>query len=262
MPSKSAVLPFVGVSSQGSLRSRSFRSRVKGTRFFARDAIPYTENSSRYRSCCSSESRTESVASCTKGIFRVMLELRSSRITKETDSRSRSQYKILCSTPSSNSRKSSFFKLLATPPLSSKTMTGTCTSSTLAPNCTGSLACACVERLAPSQKPRARNRCVHLGRLIDGDGARTLRPDIETREAPTGFASFQVLSFFRPTLSDPSNLTPAGHQVLYFAALEWQDSTKECVPYSTCVSTCPVSARVGTRVVGSTRYVRLNEHTN
>src|SRR6267378_873450 len=159
MPSKSAVLPFVGVSSQGSLRSRSFRSRVKGTRFFARDAIPYTENSSRYRSCCSSE------------------------------------YKILCSTPSSYSRKSSFFKLLATPPLSSKTMTGTCTSCTLVLICTGGLACACTETLAPSDKPNARNRCTHLGRINSGKAARALPPDIETREAPTGFASFQVLSF-------------------------------------------------------------------
>src|SRR5882724_46261 len=213
MPSKSAVLPFVGVSSQGSRRSRSFRSRVKGTRFFARDAIPYTENSSRYRSCCSSESSTESVASCTNGIFRVMLERRSSRITKETDSRSRSQYKILCSTPSSKRRKSSFFKSLATPPLSSKTITGTCTSCTLVLICTGGLACACVETLAPSDRPNARSTRTHLGRINNGKVARALPPDIQTREAPTGFASFQVLSFDL-LLSDPSNLTPAGHQVL------------------------------------------------
>src|SRR6267143_2144548 len=185
MPSKSAVLPFVGVSSQGSLRSRSFRSRVKGTRFFARDAIPYTENSSRYRSCCSSESRTESVASCTNGIFLVMLELKSSRITKETDSRSRSQYRILCSTPSSKRRKSSFFKWLATPPLSSKTITGTCTSCTLVLICTRGLACACAETLPPSHTLSARNNC-HPAGFTSREPARILPPAIETREAPTG----------------------------------------------------------------------------
>src|SRR6266850_1577868 len=46
---------------------------------------------------------------------------------------------------------------------------------------------------------------------------------------------------FRPTLSDPSNLTPAGHQVLLLAALQWQDLTKECGPYSTRAFACPYS---------------------
>src|SRR5437899_1464707 len=60
-----------------------------------------------------------------------MLELWSARITNETDCRSLSQYSRCCSTPLSNTRKSSFLRLVATAPLSSKTITGICTNSTL-----------------------------------------------------------------------------------------------------------------------------------
>src|SRR5579883_509752 len=71
-----------------------------------------------------------------------MLELTSARTTKETDSRSRSQERMRCSTPSSSTRKSLFFRSAATAPFWSKTMTGICTSSTSATIRALTLVCA------------------------------------------------------------------------------------------------------------------------
>src|SRR6202008_4326994 len=127
-------------------------------RRFTRVSMPNTANSSEYRSCGVSESRTAKVASRTKGIFFSMRELGSARMTKEPGSRSFSQYISCCSAPSSKTTKSSLSRFVATAPLSSKTITGICTNSTLVTKMTFGRDCADDSRDVHTAESRARNK--------------------------------------------------------------------------------------------------------
>src|SRR5215469_4276906 len=114
-----------------------------------------------------------------------MLELTSATITNETETRSRSQLMMFCSSPSSTMRKSCFLRFVATPPLSSKTRTASCTNSVLETIRKGT-------RVWVNAKPGRNNRTRH-------------RPALRLKETATHFPRY---------ICPPTSPHPLGRKVL------------------------------------------------